>query len=117
MAYQGVDLAAQHGNQRLVRRPVGDRPDEALLEALILPEDQRFLRGEVGEERGDGHVGLGRHITDAHGVVPALQEEPQSGVGDLLAGRGLLALATPGELGHAGTLPNTKQQRLRKANG
>lgn len=96
MAHQGVDLAAQHGDQRLVRRPVGHRPDESLLEALILLEDQRFLRGEVGEERGDGHVRLGRHVTDAHGVVPALQEEPQSGVGDLLAGRGLLALATPG---------------------
>ncbi len=89
-------------------RPVGDRPDEALLEVRVLLEHQRLFRGEVGEERGDGHVGLGGDFADAHRVVPALQEEPEGGLRDLLAGRRLLAFAASGRRGHALKLPDAK---------
>jgi hypothetical protein len=108
--------AAQCGDERFVRRPAGDRPREALLEILVLFEHQRLFRGEVGEERGHGHVGRGCHLTNAHRVIAALLEEPQGGVGDLLAGRGLLALPAPGRLGHTRTLSATKQYQLQKAN-
>lgn len=109
MAHQGVDLAAQGGDERLVRCPVGDRTGEALLEVVVALEHQGLFRGEVGEERGDGHVGLGGHVPDAHRVVPVFQEEPQRGVSDLLAGRSLLALTAPGRRhGHALRLSNTK---------
>lgn len=108
MAHHGVDLAAQRGDERLVRRPAGDRLREALLEVLVLLEHQGLFRGEVREERGDGHVGFGGHVTDAHRVVPAFQEEPQGGVSDLLAGRGLLALTASGRHGHAVMLTDTK---------
>jgi hypothetical protein len=38
MAHHRVDLAAQRGDERLVRSPVGDRPSEALLEVFVLFE-------------------------------------------------------------------------------
>ena len=52
------------GDERLERRSPGDRVCKALLEVLILLEDQGLFRGEVGEQRGDGHVGLGGHVEE-----------------------------------------------------
>ncbi|MDH6190481.1 hypothetical protein M2168_003513 [Streptomyces sp. CZ24] len=100
MPDQRLDLAAQGGDERGPRRLVGDGLDEAAREVGVLREDQGLLGREVREERGDGDVRLGGHLADAHCLVAALQEEPQGGLGDLLSGRGLLACAASGRLGH-----------------
>lgn len=91
-----------------MRSPSGDRLGEALLEVRVLLEHQGLFGGEVGEEGGDGYIGFGGHVTDAHRVVPAFHEEPEGGIGDLLAGRGLLALTASGLNGHALTLAGSK---------
>ena len=117
MPHQGQDLLAQRRDERLPRPSLGDRACESPLEVLVLVEDEGFLGGEVREERGDGHVRLRSDVPDTDGLVPPLGEQPQRGFGDVLPGRGLLALAASEGLRHTETLSVMKTYPIRNTNG
>lgn len=101
-------LAAKGRDEQFVPGAAHHGLCETLLKIVVLLKHEGLFRGEVGEERSDGHVGFIGHITDTYDVEAALQEEPQGRVSDLLASLGLFPLTASGRLGHRETLATHK---------
>lgn len=97
-------MLAQRLRDRLPVGAVAHGGDERGFQVVVLVEDQGFLAGEVLEQCGHRDVGGVGDVLDADLVVAALQEEFECGVGQGLAGLGLLALAAPGGFGHSLTV-------------
>ncbi len=99
------DVLAQRLRDRLAGGTVAYGGDECCFQVVVLVEDQGFLAGEVLEQGGHRDVGGVGDVLDADLVVAAVEEEFECGVGQGLAGLGLLALAAPGRFGHSPTIP------------
>ena len=88
--------ASRRVEDGVLRRALRHRGGERALDLVVAIEHQRFLGREVLHQRRRRHVGRVGDLAHGDRVEPAREEQPQRGVAQREAGRGLLALPASG---------------------